>query len=96
MVDTSIEIKGDIFKVIIDDLNNMKIGLVGPYGLKTNDLHHFHEISEKKEFVDAIQLYLLAFRREIISNTGMFRENFRFYRNLDFDFSFQIKNANLK
>ena len=96
MVDTSIEIKGDIFKVIIDDLNNMKIGLVGPYGLKTNDLHHFHEISEKKEFVDAIQLYLLAFRREIISNTGMFRENFRFYRNLDIDFSFQIKNANLK
>ena len=70
--------------------------MIGPYGLKTNDLHHFHEISESKEYVDAIQLYLMAFRREIINSSGLFRENFRFYRNLDIDFSFQIKNTKLK
>ena len=96
LIDTSIELKSDIFDQIIKDLNNAEIGLVGPFGLKTNDLHHFHEISETKEYVDAIQLYLFAFRREIINKTGMFRENFRFYRNLDIDFSFQIKKANLK
>ncbi len=96
LIDTSIEVKGDIFNQIIKDLSNTEIGLVGPFGLKTDDLHHFHEISETKEYVDAIQLYLFAFRRDIITKTGMFRENFRFYRNLDIDFSFQIKKVNLK
>ena len=96
LIDTSIEVKGDIFNQIIKYLRNAEIGLIGPYGLKTDDLHHFHEISKTKEYVDAIQLYLFAFRRDIISKTGMFRENFRFYRNLDIDFSFQIKKANLK
>ena len=96
LIDTSIEIKGNIFNQIINDLTNSEIGLIGPFGLKTDDLHHFHEISETKEYVDAIQLYLFAFRRSVINKTGMFRENFRFYRNLDIDFSFQIKKANLK
>jgi len=96
LIDTSLEITGDIFNSILIDLKNINIGMIGPYGLKTNDLQHFHEISESKEYVDAIQLYLMAFRREIINSSGLFRENFRFYRNLDIDFSFQIKNAKLK
>ena len=88
LIDTSLEITGDIFNSILDDLKNINTGMIGPYGLKTNDLNHFHEISESKEYVDAIQLYLMAFRREIINTAGLFRENFRFYRNLDIDFPF--------
>ena len=49
-----------------------------------------------KEYVDAIQLYLLALRRNTFMKVGLFRENFRFYRNLDIDFSFQVKNENFK
>ena len=48
LIDTSIEVKGDIFNQIIKDLSNVEIGLIGPFGLKTDDLHHFHEISETK------------------------------------------------
>ena len=96
LVDTSIEITDNIFEEIIMDLKVQKIGLTGPFGLKTSDLNHFHEIPTNKEYVDAIQLYLIALRRKTFIKTGLFRENFRFYRNLDLDFSFQVKNNNFK
>ena len=96
LLDTSIEITGNIFEEIITDLKDQNIGLTGPFGLKTNDLNHFHENSINKEYVDAIQLYLLALRRNTLMKVGLFRENFRFYRNLDIDFSFQVKNENFK
>ena len=96
LLDTSIEITGNIFEEIITDLKDRNIGLTGPFGLKTNDLNHFHENSINKEYVDAIQLYLLALRRNTLMKVGLFRENFRFYRNLDIDFSFQVKNENFK
>ena len=96
LLDTSIEITGNIFDEIINDLKDQNIGLIGPFGLKTNDLNHFHEVPTDKEYVDAIQLYLLALRRSTLKKVGLFRENFRFYRNLDIDFSFQFKNKNFK
>ena len=96
LLDTSIEITGNIFEEIITELKDQNIGLIGPFGLKTNDLNHFHEISTDKEYVDAIQLYLLALRRNTLIKVGLFRENFRFYRNLDIDFSFQFKHKNFK
>ena len=96
LLDSSIEIIGNIFDEIISDLKDQNIGLTGPFGLKTTDLNHFHEISTNKEYVDAIQLYLIASRRNTFLKTGLFRENFRFYRNLDIDFSFQVKHKNFK
>ena len=80
----------------IKDLKDQNIGLTGPFGLKTTDLNHFHEISTDKEYVDAIQLYLIAARRNTFVKAGLFRENFRFYRNLDIDFSFQVKHKDFK
>ena len=41
--------------------------------------------------MDAMQGYCFALRRKDIENVGLMRESFRYYRNLDLDFSFQFK-----
>ena len=87
-----------IFLIIFLLLTNFK------YVVAANDddiykkIDIFSEVLDKinKEYVDAIQLYLLALRRNTLMKVGLFRENFRFYRNLDIDFSFQVKNENFK
>ena len=96
LLDTSIEIRGDIFKSIQQTLSNEKIGLTGPFGLKTNDLQHFHDGEEEYGYMDAMQFYCFAFRRNIVNEVGFMRKSFRFYRNLDIDYSFQIKNHGYK
>ena len=63
---------------------------MGPWGLRTDDLRHFHEEVGSND-ADAMQAYCLAFRRPLSGRVGLMRETFRFYRNLDLDFSFQFK-----
>ena len=46
--------------------------------------------------MDAMQFYCFAFRRNIINEVGFMRKSFRFYRNLDIDYRFQIKNQGYK
>lgn len=96
LLDTSIEISGDIFNPIEKTLSNKNIGLTGPFGLKTNDLNHFHDGEGEYGYMDAMQFYCFAFRRNIINEVGFMRKSFRFYRNLDIDYSFQIKNQGYK
>jgi len=96
LLDTSIEIRGDIFKSIQKTLSNEKIGITGPFGLRTNDLQHFHDGEEEYAYMDAMQFYCFAFRRNIVNEVGFMRKSFRFYRNLDIDYSFQIKNHGYK
>ena len=90
IVETSAEVVGDVLDPIGRWLEDESIGIVGPWGLRTNDLRHFHE-DVKCGDVDAMQAYCLSFRRAICSRVGLMRETFRFYRNLDLDFSFQFK-----
>ena len=90
LLDTSIEITGDVCTPLFEWLQDQSIGLVGPWGLRSDDLHHFHEEVFSGE-ADAMQAYFMAFRRELLRHVGLMRENFRFYRNLDLDFSFQVK-----
>ena len=54
--------------------------------------NHFHEINEGG--ADAMQAYCFAFRRDLIEDVGLMRDSFRFYRNLDLEFSFQFLNSN--
>ena len=89
-VDTSVEVTGDLFDPFQRLLQDESVGLVGRWGLRSTDLHHFHEEVESGE-VDAMQAYCLAIPRHIINRVGLMRECFRFYRNLDLDFSFQIR-----
>ncbi len=88
-LDPSIEVTGDIFTPIAKALENDKVGIVGPFGVETHDLHDFHEASAGD--VDAIEGYLIACRRELAHNIGELDEKFRFYRHLDLYFSFACR-----
>ena len=91
MLDTSVEVTGDIFGPIEQALEDDTIGVMGPFGLRTTDLHHFHDGEGESGDMDAMQAYCFAFRRARLSDVGLPRQTFRFYRNLDLDFSFQFK-----
>ena len=63
--------------------------MAGPFGIVTADLHDFHE-SDGPE-VDAIEGYLMAFRRADVAGRGPIDEGFRFYRNLDIWWSLVLR-----
>lgn len=91
LMDTSIEVKGDIWEPLAMTLADRNIGVVGPYGLVTDDLREFRE--SKGPDVDAVEGYLMAFRRELLPEVGWIDEKFRFYRLMDIHFSFFFKTS---
>ena len=91
MLETSTEITGNIFEPIDSILEDKSIGVAGPFGLKSSDLRHFHDSKDRTGDMDAMQAYCFAFRRSRLSIVGFMRESFRFYRNLDIDYSFHFK-----
>jgi cysteinyl-tRNA synthetase len=91
MLDTSVEVQGDIFGPVDDLLAKEAVGVAGPFGLRTSDLHHFHGGEGEAGDMDAMQAYCFAFRRSRLADVGLMRESFRFYRNLDLDYSFHFK-----
>src|SRR5579884_1850035 len=91
LMDTSIEVKGDIWQPLKDVLADSSAGVVGPYGLVTDDLRDFREAPGPD--VDAIEGYLMAFRRELLSEVGWIDEKFRFYRLMDIYLSFFFKTS---
>jgi cysteinyl-tRNA synthetase len=91
LMDTSIEVKGNIWEPLAMTLADRNIGVVGPYGLVTDDLREFRE-SEGPD-VDAVEGYLMAFRRALLSEVGWIDEKFRFYRLMDIHFSFFFKTS---
>ena len=91
LMDTSIEVKGDIWTPLATTLADPLVGVVGPYGLVTEDLRDFHESVGPQ--VDAVEGYLMAFRRTLLSEVGWIDEKFRFYRLMDIFYSFFFKAA---
>jgi cysteinyl-tRNA synthetase len=94
VVDGSVEPAGDILTPLRDALADPAVGVVGPFGLVTEDLRDFRESGGPE--VDAIEGYLMAFRREVLTEAGSFDEGFRFYRAADLDLSFRIKDRGLQ
>ena len=78
-------------KAALDDLS---VGVAGPFGISTEDLREFHD-SDGPE-VDAIEGYLMAFRRDVLRDVGLFDERFRWYRTADIECSFRIKDAGMR
>lgn len=91
LVDTSVEFKGSFLSRLEYLLTPQDVGIAGYAGLETETLLHFHEGEDLSGDVDAMQAYCFAFERDSIKEVGFMRECFRFYRNLDIDFSFQFK-----
>jgi GT2 family glycosyltransferase len=94
VMDGSVEPTGDVFAPLEAALEDPSVGVCGPFGISTGDLREFHE-SDGPE-VDAIEGYLMAFRRDMIRDVGWFDERFRWYRTADIDYSFRIKDAGLR
>jgi len=93
-VDGSIEPTGDIFDPLLQALQDPTIGICGPFGISTHDLHEFHDSPGPE--VDAVEGYLMAFRREVLLDVGLFDDKFRWYRTADIDFSFRVKDTGLR
>jgi cysteinyl-tRNA synthetase len=94
VADGSIEADGDVLGPLIGALDDPTVGVTGPFGLVTEDLHEFH--SSEGPDVDAVEGYLMAFRRELIGEGVRFDAKFRFYRTADIELSFQIKARGLR
>jgi cysteinyl-tRNA synthetase len=91
LMDTSIELIGDIWQPLLTTLSDPHVGVAGPYGLVTDDLREFREADGPD--VDAIEGYLMAFRRELLPEIGWIDEKFRFYRLMDIYCSFFFKTS---
>jgi cysteinyl-tRNA synthetase len=91
LMDTSIELTGDVWEPLIAALADPHIGIAGPYGLVTDDLRDFREAPGPD--VDAIEGYLMTFRRTLLPEVGWIDEKFRFYRLMDIHFCFFFKTS---
>jgi GT2 family glycosyltransferase len=91
-LDGSVEPTGDVIGPLERALGDPGVGVVGPYGVMTTDLREF-EAATGPGPCDAIEGYLMAFRREILGKAGPFDERFTWYRTADIDWSFRVKDA---
>ena len=94
VVDGSVEPEGDVLSPLSDALRDPTVGVAGPFGVVTDDLREFRESSGPE--VDAIEGYLMAFRRDVVEVAGGFDRRFRFYRAADIELSFRIRDTGLR
>lgn len=89
LLDTSVELTGDIFTPLEKTLANSEVGITGLRGLRTDDLRHFVE-SQQPE-VEVVDGTCMAFRRNLLTRAGLFDERYRFPAYMDIDFNFAIR-----
>ena len=93
-MDGSVEPTGDVLGPLEAALGDGTVGVCGPFGIVTHDLQRFDESPGPE--VDAIEGYLMAFRREVLLRAGLFDEKFKWYRTADIEWSFRVKDAGLR
>jgi cysteinyl-tRNA synthetase len=94
VMDGSVEPTGDVIGPLEDALADPGVGVCGPFGIVTHDLQTFEEAMGPE--VDAIEGYLMAFRRDVLRDAGLFDEKFRWYRTADIECSFRVRDAGLR
>jgi cysteinyl-tRNA synthetase len=94
-VDGSIEPVGDWLGPLAAALAGPRVGIAGPFGILTTDLRQFDEAPGPGP-CDAVEGYLMAFRRQTLIEVGGFDEKFRWYRTADIEWSFRVKDAGLR
>jgi cysteinyl-tRNA synthetase len=93
-LDGSIEPAGDVITPLVESLGDERAGVVGPFGIVTTDLREFSEAPGEGP-CDAVEGYLMAFRRDTLGSAGFFDEKFRWYRTADIEWSFRVKDAGM-
>jgi GT2 family glycosyltransferase len=87
VVDTSVELTGVL------QLPDPE-GVLGKWGVRaTESIYHFEESDGPT--VHAVEAYFMAMRRANLTKTGLFDPKFKWYRNADIDFSFQVRACGL-
>lgn len=94
LVDGSVELTGDGVRQLLAALQDPTVGVTGPFGIVSEDLREFHTSAGPD--VDAVEGYVMAFRRELVERGLRFDEKFKFYRTADIELSFQIKALGLR
>jgi hypothetical protein len=94
VVDGSVEPTGNMLGPLMAALDDPTVGVTGPFGIVSADLHEFQEAGPGE--CDAVEGYLMAFRRELVEGGLRFDPKFRFYRTADIELSFQIKAMGLR
>jgi cysteinyl-tRNA synthetase len=89
LMDTSIEPTGDVVSPLARALDDLTVAVAGGWGIVSGDLRTFEDAPPGN--VDAIEGYLLAFRRDDYASRGPLDERFRFYRNLDIWWSLVLR-----
>lgn len=91
LLDTSLEPTGDWATPLRAAFDDPAVGLAGGWGVRSHDGRQFEDAPAGE--VDAVEGYCLAVRRETLRTAGPFDQKFRWYRNADLDFSFQVRDA---
>ena len=91
LLDSRVELVGDVFTPLTETLTDSNIGITGMHGLSTDDLRHFEESSQVE--VEAVDALCLAFRRKLLKKVGLFDERYRFPYYMDIDFNFAVRNS---
>ena len=89
LMDASVEATGDVVSPLVRALDDPSVGVAGGWGIVSTDLRSFDDAPPGD--VDAIEGYLLAFRRDDFVARGPLDERFRFYRNLDIWWSLVLR-----
>jgi GT2 family glycosyltransferase len=94
LLDPSVEVAGPLWQPLLGALQEDRaIGAVGSFGLLTADMRHYHDApaADGPVEVDALQNYLLVVRRVDLARIGALDEHYRYYRILDLDLSYAIR-----
>ena len=93
VADGCVEAAGDVIAPLVRALGDPSVGVAGPFGIVSDDLREFRESPGPR--VDAIEAYLMAFRRDLLREGLRFDRKFAFYRSADIELSFRVKSWGL-
>jgi cysteinyl-tRNA synthetase len=94
LLESNLEITGDIFTPLAQTLSDPRIGITGLHGLRTEDLRHFEESRQLE--VEVVDKQCMAFRRNLLKKIGLFDEGYRFPYYMDVDFNFKVRDSGAK
>jgi len=91
LLDSSLELTGDVFTPLAKTLADEHVGITGFHGLHTADLRHFEESQQLD--VEVVDKLCMAFRRGLLKRVGFFDEGYRFPNYMDVDFNFAVRDS---